>query len=382
MSLFWAGILVDYWVGYKKIPRLEKIKPNIDNVTLDQTTISIILAAKDEEKDVERTVLSLLAQEHIHVEIIAVNDRSSDRTPDILHRLSLDHARVKYVNIPHLPEGWLGKNHALHQGVKHASGEYYLFTDADILFEKDALAKAYGYLVQERADHVTAAPDLRADSFWLRGLISFFLFGFGYLKRPWTANQTNHKGGMGIGAFNLIRKECYESIGGHEAIRFRPDDDLELGQRVKRHGFKQRLITALDHLSVEWYPSLPAALRGFEKNAFAGLNYSVPLALVAISGVLLSQVAPFVLLFISPFEIQIISGVNILLLFCLYALTIRSLTMYSIVYVLGLPLFALLFVYMLTRALILTWIRGGIDWRGSRYSLKELKKHFKDSEED
>lgn len=377
LAVFWAIVLIDFIVGYRKIPQLKGFKSKPFN-----EPISVILAAKDEEKDIETTILSLLAQNHVELEIIAVNDRSEDRTGEIIDQLASAYPNVHSLSLSSLPSGWLGKNHALHTGFHLSTAPYLLFTDADIIFEREAVGKALALMKQENADHITAAPDLRANTFWLRGFISFFLLGFGYLKRPWSANQDNSKGGMGVGAFNLLTRECYEGIGGHESIRLRPDDDLELGTRVKRHGYKQRLVSALNQLSVEWYPSLKEALRGFEKNAFAGLNYSVPLALIAISGVFLSQVLPFLLLFISPLEIQIISAVNIVLLFCLYALTIQSLTTYSKGYILGLPLFALLFIYMLIRALLLTWIRGGIEWRGSQYSLKELKQYFKNSEED
>ncbi|MCA0970176.1 glycosyltransferase [Halobacillus litoralis] len=377
LALFWMVVLVDYWLGYRKIPSLT----SMSSLPSDEK-LSVIIAAKDEEKDIEATIRSLAGQENVNVEIIAVNDRSDDRTGERMERLAGEFPQVQSFTIKALPDGWLGKNHALHFGVKQATGDYFVFTDADIIFQKNALSKAFTFLKKEKADHVTAAPDLNGESFWLRGLISFFLLGFGYLKRPWQANQDNKKGGMGIGAFNLISRTCYEQIGGHEAIRLRPDDDLELGQRVKRFGFRQRLVSALDDMTVEWYPSLKAALIGFEKNAFAGLNYSVLLALTAVVGVFISQVLPYLLLIISPLEIQIISAVNIVLLCCLYALTIHSLTTYSMWYILALPIFALLFVYMLSRALLLTWIRGGIEWRGSRYSLKELKQHFKHSEED
>ncbi len=377
LAVFWAVILIDYMIGFRSITKLEKVESERIG-----ERISVILAAKDEEKDIAATIQSLLAQRHVDCEIIAVNDRSNDKTGDIIQKLADEHTNVTGVDISTLPEGWLGKNHALHQGFQHATGRYILFTDADIQFTQDAIAKACTVMERESVDHITAAPELHAKTFWLSGLISFFLLGFGYLKRPWAANKDQAKSGMGIGAFNLLSRDCYEKIGGHEAIRLRPDDDLELGNRVKRLGFKQRLVTALYDLSVEWYPSLPSALRGFEKNAFAGLNYSVLLAFTAVLGVFLSQVVPFLLIFISPLEIQIISALNIVLLFCLYALTIHNLTRFSLWYIFGLPLFAMLFIYMLIRALVLTWVRGGIEWRGSRYSLKELKRHSKNSEED
>ncbi|ARI77141.1 glycosyltransferase [Halobacillus mangrovi] len=377
LSIFWVIILLDFIRGFRSIESIDDITPDHS-----RELVSVILAAKDEKASIQQTIESLLHQKQIQFEIIAVNDRSSDSTGAILQKLADKYNQLTLIHIENLPEGWLGKTYALSQGVKISSGNYLLFTDADIHFSPCIISKAISYMKAEKADHLTAAPNLKAHSISLKGLISFFLFGFGYLKRPWTANNKKNKGGMGIGAFQLMTKECYQSVGGHDRIRLRPDDDLALGIRIKKKGYSQRLVTALKSLAVEWYPSLSSALRGFEKNAFAGLNYSILMALLAMSGVIISQVLPFLLLFSSVPKVQMISAANIILLFYLYALTTKHLTTYSRWIIVGLPFFALLFVYMLGRALILTWVRGGIMWRGSRYSLKELKQNFKDTEED
>ncbi|MGI8316235.1 glycosyltransferase [Halobacillus mangrovi] len=377
LSIFWFIILLDFIRGFRKITSIENVLPERSS-----EVISVILAAKDEEASIQQTIESLVNQKQVELEIIAVNDRSNDDTGTILQKLSNKYNQMNCIHIESLPEGWLGKTHALWQGAKITSGNYLLFTGADIHFSPDIISKAITYMKKEKADHLTAAPNLEAQSVPLKGLISFFLFGFGYLKRPWTANNTKNKGGMGIGAFQLMTRECYQSVGGHYSIRLRPDDDLALGMRVKKSGYNQRLVTALKSLSVEWYPSLAAALRGFEKNAFAGLNYSILRALTAMAGVIISQVLPFLFLFSSFPKVQIISAVNVILLFYLYALTTKYLTTYSRWIIVGLPFFILLFIYMLGRALILTWVRGGIMWRGSHYSLKELKQNFKDTEED
>lgn len=377
LILVWTILLTDFLLGIRKIPKLEHTVPS-------QTSelISVIIAAKDEEDSIHETLHTLANQKNVEIEIIAVNDRSNDRTGEIIDEAAALHSSIRAVHIDHLPKGWLGKNHALKKGAELAAGAYLLFTDADIQFEEQTLTKATTAMKAEKLDHLTAAPDLTARSFALRGLISYFLFGFGYLKRPWTANQEKPRGGMGIGAFQMMTKSCYQKIGGHEAVRFRPDDDLALGQKIKAAGFRQKLVTAKQLLSVEWYPDFKSALQGFEKNAFAGLNYSVSLSLFAVFGVLISQVLPFFLFIFGDPPVQIISAINILLLFCLYGLTTRSFTNYPWWMIFGLPIFAFLFVFMLTRALILTWIRGGIEWRGNQYSIKELKQFFRNSEED
>ncbi|MGP4074321.1 glycosyltransferase [Halobacillus sp. K22] len=375
--LFWMIIFVDFQRGFKSLP-------SIDHQACkdERSLISVIIAAKDEEESIKQTIETLLNQKYVKLEILAVNDRSTDLTGSIIENISAHHPNVHSITINNLPSGWLGKNHALHIGAQQAKGTYLLFTDADIYFHENVVSQAVTFLKKENLDHLTAAPNLRAGSFFLKGLISFFLFGFAYLKRPWTANRPSNKGGMGVGAFQLLTNACYKGISGHRAIRFRPDDDLAMGLRIKKLGYRQNLVTALRSLSVEWYPDLPSAFKGFEKNAFAGLNYSVSFALLAILGVFTSQILPFITIWSDRLPLQIISAFTIGLLFYLYALTTRHLTTYSVWMVFGLPFFAMLFIYMLSRALLLTFLRGGIEWRGSRYSLKELKKYYRNSEEE
>ncbi|GGF08679.1 glycosyl hydrolase [Halobacillus andaensis] len=371
---FWIWILVEFLRGFKTIE-------SIDHYPMKETPqlVSVIVAAKDEERHIEDTILSIVAQENIELELIVVNDRSSDRTKQIIDDISSRHSNVKAITITSLPNGWLGKNYALYEGVKLARSNYLLFTDADVVFDKTALARAFNYMVTHEADHVTVAPHLKASSFLLKGLISYFLFGFSYLNKPWEANKTSSKKGIGIGAFQLITRKCYTGVGGHERLRLRPDDDLALGQLVKNSRYKQRFVTSLLRLTVEWYPNLNAAFKGFEKNAFAGLNYSYFMAGFAITGVIISQIFPFWHLFYGSSTEQLLSGITVLLVTMAYTISTLHFTRYPIWIVVGWPLFSLLFVYMLSRALLLTMTRKEISWRDSRYSIDELKKFYKDT---
>ena len=191
---------------------------------------------------------------------------------------------------------------------------------------------------------MTAAPDLSAKSFWLKAFVAFFLFGFSYYKRPWLANNPKSKTGIGIGAFNMITREAYKKIGTHEQIRMRPDDDLQLGAMVKQAGLRQRMVTALTLIEVEWYPSLREALAGLEKNTFAGLHYRISMVLFSIAGVFVSQVVPFFSIFSNDSLIALISALNILFLAVLYTMVTRKMTRFSPWLFLALPFTALLFI--------------------------------------
>lgn len=372
VTLFWGVIAVDTFRGLRELPAIEE-EPPTSSIGL----VSIIVAARNEDHTLEQSIRSQLLQTYQPIEWILINDRSTDQTGKTMEKLAQIDSRIRVIHIESLPEGWLGKNHALYTGAMKANGHVLIFTDADIHYEPDLVAKAAAFFSRFSLDHLTISPNLTAKSFLLKGFISFFLFGFSYYKRPWSANRDHSKNGMGIGAFNMISEEAYKKLKGHSAIRMRPDDDLQLGIMVKKAGLKQRMATALKMLEVEWYPSLKEAIKGLEKNTFAGLHYSYILVIGAIAGVFISQLLPFITLFHSNVAVRIISILAIMMLAAVYIPLTRRLTTYSPWHILLFPLSACLFLYAITRATILTFFRGGIKWRDTTYSLKALKKDIK-----
>ncbi|WP_026564015.1 glycosyltransferase [Bacillus sp. UNC41MFS5] len=366
--LVWIIFLIDGMIGLRKIDPLEK-EEGLEQGSL----LSVVVAARNEEKQIAASILSQLEQTYKNVEWILVNDRSTDATGTIMEELTKRDPRVKVIHIEKLPKGWLGKNNALYMGVCQASGRWLLFTDADIQFEKQAFAKALHYFDRNNLDHLTAAPNLSAKRFWLKSFVAFFLFGFSYFKRPWLANNPKSKIGTGIGAFNLVLKEAYESFGTHERIKMRPDDDLQLGMKMKKAGYRQSIVTALHLIEVEWYGSLKEAFIGLEKNTFAGLHYRISMVIFAILGVFITNVLPFVMIFSGNKTVALLSFGNIMLSGILYVMVIKKLTLFSPLMFLVLPITAMLFIYSIIRASLLTFKRGGIVWRGTTYRLSELR---------
>jgi len=366
--LVWIIFLIDGMIGLRKIDPLEKEEDLAQGALL-----TVVVAARNEEKQIAASILSQLEQTYKNVEWILVNDRSTDATGTIMEELTTRDPRIRVIHIEKLPKGWLGKNNALYTGACHASGRWLLFTDADIHFEKQAFAKALHYFERNKLDHLTAAPNLSAKRFWLKSFVAFFLFGFSYFKRPWLANNPKSKIGTGIGAFNLVLKESYESFGTHERIKMRPDDDLQLGMKMKKAGYRQRIITALHLIEVEWYGSLKEAFIGLEKNTFAGLHYRISMVIFAILGVFITNVLPFLMIFSGNKTVALLSIGNIIISGILYVMVIKKLTLFSPLMFLVLPITALLFIYSIIRASLLTFKRGGIVWRGTTYRLSELR---------
>ncbi|MEH7441801.1 glycosyltransferase family 2 protein [Bacillus sp. JJ1122] len=367
--IIWIAATIDAAIGFSKLDSLEKAR-DIETGAL----LSVIVAARNEEKHIQLSVQSQLVQTYQNVEWILVNDRSDDKTGSMMDELKEIDSRVKVIHLTSLPEGWLGKNHALFEGYQQASGSRILFTDADVMYSPGAFAKAVGYFEAHELDHMTAAPDLSAKPFWLKAFVAFFLFGFSYYKRPWLANNPKSKTGIGIGAFNMVTIDAYKKIGTHEQIKMRPDDDLQLGRKVKEAGLKQRMVTALKLIEVEWYPNLKEALAGLEKNTFAGLHYRISMVLFSIFGVFVSQVVPFFTIFSNTKAIAMLSAINLIFLASLYTMVTKKMTRFSPFLFFALPFTALLFIFSIIRASYLTFKRGGIIWRGTKYTLNELRK--------
>lgn len=366
--IVWLIFLTDAVIGFRNLDRLEEEPP------LEQgPKLSVIVAARNEEQHIHKSVMSQLEQTYQNIEWILVNDRSNDETGTIMENIKKLDSRINVIHIEQLPEGWLGKNHALYRGASMASGKWLLFTDADVHFKNNMIAKALSYAQRLKLDHLTATPNLNGRGIWLQSFVAFFLFGFSYFKRPWTANNPRSKNGTGIGAFMLVSKYAYEAFGTHEVIKLRPDDDLQLGMRMKRAGFKCRIVTALHLLEVEWYPSLKEAFIGLEKNTFAGLHYRMSMVMFAIVGTFISQVLPFFTVFSSNQPLQLISLANIAIIAYFYIFIIKRMTRFSPALFLLFPLTAILFIYSIIRASFLTFKRGGIIWRGTKYKLSDLR---------
>lgn len=334
--------------------------------------MSVIVPARNEEKKIRMAVESLLAANYANIDFIVLNDRSTDRTGLILDEMAAKDSRLKRLSITALPTGWLGKNYALYRGAQDVTGELLLFTDADVVMEPSAISGAVNYLRANNLHHVAAMPTLHMPSLVLRVFCSTFGIFFSSLLQPWKAKDPSSDKFIGIGAFNLVRRDAYEAIGGHRAIAMRPDDDVKLGKLLKKAGYRQEMVAGTGLVAVEWYSSLRELIDGLMKNFFAGLDYNVFLSIVSGLAVLLLNVWPFAAIFFVhglAWRLYILAGFILVMVIAdanhLYGLPRR--------YALAHPLSALLFVYILWKSMVLTLWTGGISWRGTHYPLELLK---------
>src|SRR5439155_18182044 len=152
-------------------------------------------------------------------------------------------------------------------------GEWLLFTDADVVFRPGSLGRAVACAVAEGLDHLALAACLVARGIPLRAFVAFFAYAFIALWGAYLANDPKSRRGVGIGAFNLVRRSAYDGIGTMRSLSLRPDDDIRLGRRLRAFGYRQRVLNGNGLLSVEWYPSLGAAISGLEKSMYSSLEY-------------------------------------------------------------------------------------------------------------
>ncbi len=348
--------------------------------------VSIIVPALNEAEHIEAALRSLLALDYPDYEVIAVDDRSTDATGAIMDRLaaewqqlSPEHSHIlRVLHVTDLPQGWLGKTHAMWKAAQKARGKWILFTDADVVFRSDALRRAVVYAERERADHLVLFPTMIMHSIGERMMMAFFQSQFVFGHRPWKVADPKSRDHMGVGAFNLIRREVYESIGTYQRLRLSVLDDMRLGELVKQHGFRQRCVFGRDLLTLRWIVGAGGMVRNLTKNFFAILRYNPLLAAVALLVMLIINIGPFA-------GICLAHGWAIawyvLALLSIFAIYVGMSWKSDIppLYVFLHPIGALLFGFAVVRSTVLTMARGGVVWRGTWYSLKELKEFSRES---
>ena len=271
----YAALALAYWLwclraavrSRRSVPALEAFDPPPGPLP----RLSVIVAARDEADTIEPAARTLLAQAEADLEIVLVDDRSSDGTGAVIDRLAAEDARVRAVHLTDLPEGWLGKVHALKCGVAEASGDFLLFTDADVHFAPGAPGRAVAWCEARGLDHLTALPSLRSAGVWVDAVLATFLRSFLATMRPWAVEDPESSAFLGVGAFNLVRRSAFEKTPGLEWLRMETADDCGLGLMMKASGARCGVVTAFDLVYLTWYGSLGDAARGAEK-AYASVG--------------------------------------------------------------------------------------------------------------
>ncbi|MDX1455461.1 MAG: glycosyltransferase family 2 protein [Gammaproteobacteria bacterium] len=367
-SLVWLLTLLVIPIHSLRIPRLsEQAIP-----AGELPSLGIVIAARNEAHTIEPAIRSVLAQDYPRLEVIAVNDRSDDGTGELLDRLAVEHAHLSVIHVDRLPAGWLGKNHALQRGLEAATTDYVLFTDADVHFQPGSLQRALGYMRDQEFDHLSSIPELVNARASMQLMMPAFSVFFLMMTRPWHVSNPDSDSHMGVGAFNLVRREPLLAIGGLEKIRLRPDDDLMLGKLVKQHRLRSGYAASGGDIAVQWYTTAGETIHGLEKNAFAQFDYSPLKASVMLVLTLLLSLGPVVGLAAWPAPTGLVALGGTLAMLATAAI-LSWLVKLNPAWGLLFPIGATLVVYACLRSMVLALMRGGIIWRDTFYSLADLR---------
>lgn len=263
--------------------------------------VSIIVPARNEERNIRRNVTSLLEQDFTgDYEVIVVDDASTDATPRILDEIASTHPhaeRLYVLRLRDLPPGWVGKPHALHAGAQEAQGDWLLFTDADTWHAPNALRTAYETALSEGLDMLSLGTAQELPGFWDKVLMPMAYLGISMQYPIRQVNNPRSPLALANGQFILLRRSVYDLIGGYA----RPDlratllDDRDLARVVKENGFRLRLLDGRDLVRVRMYEGLAEAWRGWRKNVFLGSRGGIGFALLQLFGLPITTIFPFLL---------------------------------------------------------------------------------------
>lgn len=330
--------------------------------------VSLIMTARNEAGSIEDALKIKLADDYPNLEYILVDDRSDDGTGEIFDRIATNEARVKVVHVAGLPEDWLGKLYALHQGQLQATGEWLLFSDADVVIKPSTIKRAIRFCQSRNLDHLAILPQIYPAGFLLDIVVSVFVRLICLGARAWAIEDAKSDAAAGSGSFNLVRRAAFEKTKGFEWIRLETGDDAALGQMLKQTGARGALASGRDYVGVHWYRSLRAIVLGSERPVWAALaNFSLKRALISALVLFMFENAPyFALIPVGMPCLAILGGIAIALGGSVSALfNLRF----------GRPLWSAFFVpvgiavmsYVIVRSALLGSIRGGVYWRGTFY---------------
>ena len=375
VALLWTAVIV---YALRKLPEIPDVcDAKYAAPIADPPLISVIVPARNEAADIEATLRSLLATEGVRLQILAVNDRSTDATGAIMDRVaaeaSLPEKTLAVLHIAELPSGWMGKTHAMAIAAARATAPWLLFTDGDVLFARDSLRRALNFAASERADHAIVFPTLILRGFGEHMMLGFFHTLSALMSRFWRIPLESAKESVGVGAFNLIRTDVYRAIGGFESLRMEVLEDLRLGVEVKRNGYRQRVAFGRDLVRVRWVVGAAGVVRNITKNVFAAFRFRIWLTLCAVAALALMCLGPIAAL-AGNWWMRASGLLTLLMLFLLYRYY-RRYTGVAAWYALTSPLAACLTLYAILRSMVLTLLRGGVVWRGMLYPLDELRKN-------
>jgi chlorobactene glucosyltransferase len=343
--------------------------------------VSVMVPARDEERNIRRCVESLLAQTYPNFEVIVLEDRSTDLTPSILEEIACLEERLRVIRGGELPPGWAGKPHALHQAAQAAKGKWFCFVDADTFVSPAALASVYAAAQEQSADMFSIFTRQVLGSFWERVILPLVFTALSVGFTPRKVNDPSRPDAIANGQFIFIKRSVYQATGGHAAIKASIVEDRDLALLIKRAGYRLVVADGREVASTRMYTSLSEMWEGWTKNIFLGLRDRPGLLLLGAFGAFVSFFAAVLL------PVWLIAGliwwsgdggtlglvvaVEAFLLWA-YLVAWRAIACAGmdvpVIYALFTPLGAGIFALMMVASAWKVLSGRGVTWKGRRYA--------------
>ncbi len=371
LAICCALMLAETAVFFRRIAALRSLSRMSAPEPAAWPRVSIVMAARNESHAVHEAVASRLADDYPDLEVIFVDDRSTDGTGEIAQAAAGADPQFTFVRVDELPDGWLGKVHALDIGARRATGEWLLFSDGDVSVRPGCLRRAIAHCVAEDLDMLALVPAFVTGSFWVDAVWTVFMRGLVILANPLAVRDPRSSVSMGSGAFNLVKRDALDRTPGFEHLRLETGDDVALGIMVKQAGGRVEMIDGRDWASVAIYRSLGELLRGIEKNG--STTASIPLPLLALAFALLGGVvaSPVIAMLTGPLWLRALGALTLI---AYTAGEVRALSLNTGRWAPALlwPISGAIMAYGALRSTRLAQVNGGVRWRDTFYSLEEL----------
>ncbi|HEY2466766.1 MAG TPA: glycosyltransferase [Terracidiphilus sp.] len=339
--------------------------------------VTVVVPARDEQDSIEATLESLLRSESVRAQIVAIDDRSQDRTGELMDAVaSRSHDVPNTIEVIHNREsepGWLGKPYALSLGVARARAPWLLFTDGDVTFAPKALELALRTATKTGAVHFVLVPTLTHEGVLAAGVQGSIQALGQWAARMWKVQDPDAKDFFGVGGFNLLRADALEAFGGMERLRMEIVEDVSLGWLVKKElRRKSMMVLGPGLVKIAWMQGPLGIVRLLEKNAFAGHRYSIATTVAASVLLCLQAVVPLLALAAGTWGIAACVTLYVSVAISFYAN--RKLNGISPWLAIFYAPTVLILAWSFLRSMFLTIKRGGVSWRGTLYPLAELKR--------
>ena len=370
IALAWWSKLIPAVLNVPRIPDLHNLP--LDILPALKPTITVIVPAKNEQQSIRATLESLLKQDYPNLKVIAIDDRSTDATGILMDELvAAQPHRLRVLHIKNLPSGWTGKVHAMAMAARESTSDWLLFTDGDVEFASNAIRLSLAMAEQTDTDHLVTVPTMTIKR-WDEGmLLGYFQIFSLWAARPWrVADPKAKRDTVGIGAFNMVRRSAYQSMGGFDSMPMEVLEDMRLGRDIKLAGFSSRVVFGRDLVRVHWASGAKGLIHVMTKNLFSAFRFRMSIVLLACLWMAIFCVGPFVALIFETVRIPgAVTLAAIGLTYMLYARQSRLSPWYALLY----PIAAVLFIYILLRSMTHVLRDGGVTWRETFYPLTDLR---------